>query len=106
MTTTLAAKHVPGPLLDPDGIVLCPCEQQDCGHSVASIPDETGDTRHMWDKNNPDEVVAARTLFEEMTAKGYRAYKAEGKRGDRGDLMRKFDPAAERVIFFRANVAG
>ena len=43
---------------------------------------------------------------DEMTAKGYRAYRAEGKAGDRGELMRKFDKDAERVIFFRQPVGG
>jgi hypothetical protein len=85
----------------------CPCGQQTCTHTgYISIPDDTGDSRHMWDRNNPDEVAAARTLFDSMTGKGYRAYRAVGKRGDQGEILAKFDPDAERIIFLKRNVGG
>lgn len=67
---------------------------------------EAGDVRHMWDHSNADEVAAAREMFDSMLRRGFRAYKAEGKHGDRGDLLPKFDAEAERIIFFKPNVGG
>jgi hypothetical protein len=60
--------------------------------------DNTGDTKIMWDKDNPDEVDAARLQFEHLTKKGYLAYKAEGNKGEKGEKVTKFDPTAERLI--------
>lgn len=68
--------------------------------------DRTGDTRVMWDKGNADEVAAARRQFEDLTGKGYLAYKAEGKDGHQGTQIRKFDPEAERIILVKQLVGG
>jgi hypothetical protein len=68
---------------------------------------DAGDLRAMWDKNNPDEVAAARRMFEDLVGKKkYLAFKAEGKRGSEGEQLRTFDPAAERIIFHRQNKGG
>lgn len=66
-------------------------------HSFA-LMGEAGDTKHMWDKNNEVEVEAARTLYKSLTKKGYRAFRVQGKDGDRGEQMTDFDASAERVI--------
>lgn len=71
-----------------------------------STLDGSGDTRHMWDKDNPDEVSAARTLFDDLKKKGYLLYRAEGKNGERGEQLRRFDPEAERIIAVKQNVGG
>jgi hypothetical protein len=76
------------------------------GHGLMSTLDRSGDTRHMWDRNNPDEVAAARSLFEELTGAGHIAYRAVGKRGTQGEVIRKFDPDAERIILVRQLVGG
>lgn len=68
--------------------------------------DRTGDSRIMWDKDNADEVAAARAQFEALRKKGYLAYKAEGKNGEQGEQIRRFDPDAERIILVKANVGG
>lgn len=68
--------------------------------------DRTGDQRVMWDKDNVEEVDAARAMFERLTSKGYFAYKAEGKKGTQGEQIRTFDPNAERIILVKAHAGG
>ncbi len=46
--------------------------------------DRTGDQRVMWDKDS----------------------KAEGKKGDKGEQIRTFDPDAERIILVKPLVGG
>jgi hypothetical protein len=71
------------------------------------IMDREGDTKHIWDSDNPDEVEAARLLFDSLVKeKKYVAYKVEGKKGEKGEVMRRFDPTAERVIFSPPLVGG
>jgi hypothetical protein len=55
----------------------------------------------MWDRTQPDEVAAAKRAFDDLKKKRYLAYKAEGKKGERGELLREFDPDAERIILVR-----
>lgn len=47
------------------------------------VLDRTGHTRHIWDSEKADEVEAARTLYDSLTRKGYRAFKVK-KNGDEG----------------------
>lgn len=68
--------------------------------------DRNGDQRVMWDKDNDDEVEAARATFRSLTSKGYLAYKAVGKAGAQGEQIRTFDPEAERIILVKPNVGG
>lgn len=74
--------------------------------SVMHTLDDSGDQRVMWDKNNDDEVNAAERMFDDLRRKGYLAYKAQGKRGERGEQLREFDPDAERIILVKANQGG
>lgn len=76
------------------------------GHGLMSTLDKSGDSRVMWDKNNKDEVDAARAQFDTLRKAGYAAYKAEGKDGHQGEIMRKFDPDAERIILVKQLVGG
>ena len=57
-----------------------------------------GDTKTIWDKSNPDEVANARNTFNDLKAKGYRAYHCVGKGGTQGEPMNEFDPDIERMI--------
>lgn len=57
----------------------------------------TGDTKSIWDKNQADEVQAARDQFDKLKKKGYLAFQVN-KDGTKGDQMRTFDPDAERMI--------
>ena len=76
------------------------------GHGLMHALDRSGDTRVMWDKGNTDETAAARAQFEALTGKGYVAYRAEGKNGERGEVIREFDPQAERIILVKQLVGG
>lgn len=57
-----------------------------------------GDSKVMWNRNNREEVEAARAHFNALRSKGYAAYRAEGKEGTRGEIIRDFDSNAERII--------
>jgi hypothetical protein len=77
------------------------------GHGMMStLKAEHGDLRVMWDPAVQDEVEAARAQFDELRGKGYLAYRAQGRRGSRGEVIREFDPDAERIILVRQNVGG
>jgi len=76
------------------------------GMHGAEIMGTNGDTKHIWDPNKPEEVEAARALYNSLTGKGYTAFHATGKDGSQGDQMREFDPNAGRVIFVPRMVGG
>jgi hypothetical protein len=65
--------------------------------SVMEVMDQTGHTRHIWDASNEDEVQAARTMYDGLTRKGYRAFHVK-KNGEEGQRMDTFDPDAEKMI--------
>jgi hypothetical protein len=65
-----------------------------------------GDVPIMWNKDSDDEVEIARKAFDDAKRAGFIAYKAEGKDGHRGEVMRKFDPGAERIILVRQHQGG
>jgi hypothetical protein len=78
-------------------------EEQD---GVMVILDRTGDTKHIWDKNNTIEVEAARQLFNTLvTEKRYQAWSVSRK-GDKDRRITEFDPQAEKIIFAPALVGG
>lgn len=76
------------------------------GHGLMHELDKTGDTRVMWDKGNKDEVAAARAQFDALKKKGFTAYRAVGKKGEQGEVIREFDPEAERIILVKQLVGG
>jgi len=57
-----------------------------------------GDTKIIWDSNNPTEVEATKELFNKLIAKGFMAFRAKGKDGEKGDRLLSWDPDAERLI--------
>lgn len=61
------------------------------------IMDMSGDTRIIWDSDNPVEVEHARSTFDSFKKKNYLAYKTD-KKGEKGEIMRSFDPLAEKMI--------
>jgi len=65
-------------------------------HEMA-VMDGTGDTKLIWEEENRDEVEAAREMFDSLKKKGYLAY-AVNKKGDKGDVLDRFDPSAEKII--------
>lgn len=73
--------------------------------SVLHVMDRTGDTKVMWSPDNPDEVQAARDTFDSLKAKGYLAYTVK-KDGEKGEVIRKFDKTAGRIIMAPQLVGG
>ena len=70
------------------------------------IMDRTGDSKHIWDPDNQDEVAAMRDLFNSYRKKGFLAYKVTGKNGIKGEQINEFDPEAGRIIFSPPLVGG
>jgi hypothetical protein len=69
------------------------------GKSCIAVMGHNGDTKHMWDPTKPDEVEAARAVYDSLKAKKYVAFRVTGKDGAQGEQMKDFDPLAGRVIF-------
>lgn len=70
------------------------------GYNRLEIMGVEGDTKVLWDKNNPEEVESAKRQFDFLVKqKKYAAFHVEGDKGDKGAQMREFDPKAERIIF-------
>lgn len=70
------------------------------------VMDPTGDTKIIWDKDNPDEVANARRTFEDLvTNKRFTAYRVDDT-GDRSAVIREFDPTAEKLIIRPAMQGG
>jgi hypothetical protein len=65
-----------------------------------------GDLRLIWDRTKPDEVTAARAAFDSLKAKRYLAYRVRDKEGEKGALVRDFDPQLERLIMSPPLVGG
>lgn len=64
---------------------------------VLHVLDHTGDTKHMWDPNNPAEVHSAREVFENLKLKGFQAFSVKPG-GEKDAVIREFDPAAGKII--------
>lgn len=71
-----------------------------------AVLDQTGDTKVIWDRNNPVEVEIARAAFDKAKAKKYMAYKIVGQDGKKGEVISEFDPKAERIILAPVLVGG
>jgi hypothetical protein len=69
-----------------------------------AVLDHTGDTRIEWDPEKPDEVAAARKMFDELKEKRYLAYRA----GENAEptMIRKFDPSAAKIVMTPQLVGG
>lgn len=63
-----------------------------------------GDLKISWNRNNEDEVRAAKEVFDEKIKAGWSAFKDKGA-GTKGDKIRIFDETAERIVLV-PNIAG
>lgn len=72
---------------------------------VMAVMGKDGDTKITWDRTRPVEVEEARRTFNSYRDKGYVAYKLDSM-GDKGEVIRNFDPEAQRVVFAPAMVGG
>lgn len=66
---------------------------------------DAGDARLTWSADNKPEVDAARKMFDDLRAKGFFAY-AVKRSGDKGEMITKFDPEAEKIILAPPLVGG
>lgn len=73
--------------------------------SEMRIMDPTGDSKIMWDPANSDEVEAARKTFNDLRAKRFVAYSVAPS-GSKGEVIREFDPRAEKLIMAPPMVGG
>lgn len=64
---------------------------------MAEMSAKAGDVKTVWNKDNADEVGAARAQFDQLKAKGYAAFKTD-RNGEKGEMIREFDPTAECII--------
>jgi hypothetical protein len=70
-----------------------------------AVLDQTGDTQTTWNRDNPDEVEQARRTFNDLKKKRFLIYKVD-KHGQKGEIMREFDPDAQMLIAAPALVGG
>lgn len=61
------------------------------------VLDVTGHTRVIWDEDKAAEVENARRTFDDLTKKGYKAFRVK-KDGSEGEPMKSFDANAEKMI--------
>ncbi len=73
--------------------------------SEMRVLNHTGDLRYMWDKDKKAEVEATEKIFKEMKSKGYLAYTVD-KDGEKGRVIRDFDPKLERIIMTPQMIGG
>lgn len=66
---------------------------------------EDGDAKVAWDSSRPDEVEVARAAFDKAVQKGSLVY-ATNAAGERGQRVRDFDPAVERLVVVPALQGG
>ena len=57
-----------------------------------------GDIKQIWNPDNADEVAAARRTFNDLKAKGHRAFAVSGVKGKPGEMITEFDPKAGKII--------
>lgn len=64
-----------------------------------AIVNREGDSKLIWSTEQPDEVANARRMFDDLKAKGYSAfYVLPDGRGEKGNRLDRFDPAAGKII--------
>lgn len=69
------------------------------------IMDRTGHTKTTWNVDDEDEIETARQMFDDLTAKGYSAFRVKGE-SDIGKRLKEFDPKAEAMILVPHLVGG
>jgi hypothetical protein len=61
------------------------------------VLDPNGHTRTTWDTSSPEEVDAARRIYEDLVKRGYRAFRMEGGAGE-GVPKNAFDPKDRETL--------
>lgn len=65
-------------------------------HELA-VMNTSGDTKTIWNPDNADEVANARTVFDNLKAKGFSIFRVDTE-GGKGKRMDKFEPDAAKMI--------
>lgn len=60
---------------------------------------EDGDKRVVWDSTVMQEIIAAKEMFDKLVAQGLVPYRVDQGGKATEQVMQKFDPTAEEVIF-------
>ena len=68
------------------------------------VLNESGDTVHDWDSEDPISLDIVRGVFSEKLSQGHLAYRMEG-RGS-GVVVKEFDPSAEEIVLAPPMVGG
>jgi hypothetical protein len=63
------------------------------------VMDHRGDTRHVFELSNARALADAEARFKELTGKGYRAVRPGKEEGQAGQLLSRFDPNVNEVVF-------
>lgn len=66
--------------------------------AVQIVMTRNGDDRHQFDPASVADLDAAEKRFKELTGKGFRAA-ALSSDGKPGEIVKTFDPTAERTLF-------
>ncbi len=75
------------------------------GTGLLHILDPTGDQQVTWNRNDPTQVDIAMAAYNDAIRRGYMGYKVTAD-GRRGEVLRQFDRAAERIILAPAMQGG
>lgn len=67
---------------------------------------DEGHAKCEWDKDDPDDVKAARESFEHYKKLGYAFFRVDPKTGDKGEKIAAFDPNAGKIIAVPAFAGG
>jgi len=68
-----------------------------------AVMDRTGDSRTFWDSAEPDQVEAARAVFDQLRASGHMIYRATPESSVQ---VHKFDPEAGKLVAVPRIVGG
>lgn len=69
------------------------------GHGMFRILSKDGDTRVVWNRYSIAEVREAKSMFDDLIAKGMVPYQVDANGQSTPVVMQEFDPSAEEVIF-------
>lgn len=73
--------------------------------NTLAITNASGHFEVSWDPSSPTEVAAARKAFEQAQKDKMLIYSTD-RRGNKGEKMAKFDPAAEKIVCTRQYQGG
>jgi hypothetical protein len=62
-----------------------------------SVMDSSGHQQLKWNRDNPDEIATAQTVFKRLMERGYSAFGAKTKTEPRHS-MKTFDPEVTEVV--------